>query len=298
MLEFRSVKYSDIPSIRAYFSEYQEFSCEFSAVNMVIWQEHFGFTFCIEDGVLYSKNCIGGKTTFGIPFTRDMPAAVDKLNEYAKANGISLILFGGQGERLDILTAQMPNSFKLIPQRDAFEYIYNREDLASLSGKKYHSKRNHISAFKKKYNWSYEKLEPHNTEEVQKMLSHWYNSYSEKAAATMDIEKNGIEKILSLKEIDGIRGGILRVDGNIVAFTLGCEISSQVFDVNFEKALIEFDGAYAMINQQFVINELEKYKFINREDDLGLEGLRKSKLSYKPCLILEKYLIVPEENNA
>ncbi len=298
MLDFRSVNYSDIPVIRKYFDEFNEFSCEFSAINMLIWQEYFGFSFCIEDGVLYSRNCINGRTSFGIPFTRDMPKAIDKLKEYTKENSLPLVLFGAQGERLDILSSQMSGVFKLTPVRDSFEYIYSREDLAGLSGKKYHSKRNHISSFKKKYNWSYEDLTKDNAADVLKLLTHWYNSYTEKAAETMEIEEKGIIKILTGPEIDGVRGGVLRVDRNIIAFTLGCEISDSVFDVNFEKALIEYDGAYAMINQQFVLNQLSSYKYINREEDMGIEGLRKAKLSYKPQILLEKFIITAEENNA
>lgn len=297
MLEFRSVEYSDIPIIRKYFDEFNEFSCEFSSINMLIWQEYFGFSFCIEDGVLYSKNYINGRTSFGIPFTRDMPKAISKLKEYAKENSLPLILFGGQGERLDILNSQMDGAFKTSPIRDAFEYVYNSEDLAYLRGKKYHSKRNHISTFKKRYNWSYEELTKENAPDVLKLLDHWYNSYTEKAAETMEIESKGINRILAGPEINGVMGGVLRVDGNIIAFTLGCEISKSVFDVNFEKALVEFDGAYAMINQQFVLNQLSSYKYINREDDMGIEGLRKAKLSYKPEILLEKYIITLENDN-
>lgn len=297
MLNFHSVDYSDLSVIRKYFDEFKEYSCEFSAINMLIWQGYFGFSVCVEDGILYSKNCIGGKTSFGIPFARNMPAAIDKLKEYAKENALPLVLFGGQGERLDLLNSQMPGVFKLTPVRDSFEYIYSFEDLANLSGKKYHSKRNHISAFKKKYNWSYEELTKDNAPDVLKLLAHWYNSYTEKVTETMKIEEKGINKILSGPVINGIRGGVLRVDGNIIAFTLGCEISSEVFDVNFEKALVEFDGAYAMINQQFVLNQLGGYKYVNREEDMGLEGLRKAKLSYKPEILLEKYIIVSEEEN-
>ena len=226
-----------------------------------------------------------------------MKKAVDKLKEYADANNLPLILFGGQGERFDILIRQLGASFKFTPMRDSFEYIYNRNDLAELSGKKYHSKRNHIATFKKKYNWSYERLNDNNSSDVLKLLAHWYDSYSEKTSSSMKTEEEGINRLISGQKVDGVRGGVLRVDGNIIAFTVGCEISSSVFDVNFEKALVEFDGAYAMINQQFVLNELADYSLINREEDMGIEGLRKAKLSYKPAILLEKYIIEAVNDN-
>ncbi len=290
-MEFKSVTEKDIPLIRSFLDEFNEYSCEFSAINLLVWQEYFGFGFCVEDGMLFSKNCVGGRTSFGIPFSKDMPKAIAKLREYCKENDLKLLLFGGKGERFDLLNGQMNGSFTYTPIRDSFEYIYNVSDLMHLSGKKYHSKRNHISAFKKKYNWCYEKLGKNNSEDVLKMLYHWYNCYTEKSADSMETEKIGITRLIKEYSIEGIKGGVLRVDGNIIAFTLGCEISDAVFDVNFEKALVEFDGAYAMINNQFVLNELSDYTYINREEDMGIEGLRKAKLSYKPAILLEKYIM-------
>lgn len=294
MLDFRSVKIQDIESIKKFTADFNEYSCELTSVNLIMWQEHFGFTFCIDEGVLYTKNCIDGRVTFGIPFTRNMKPSIEKIKEYAAYNNIPVVFFGVQGDRLELFKAQADFEYSFEPVRDSFEYIYSYENLASLSGKKYHSKRNHISAFKKRYNWSYEKIDDGNYTDVIKMLEHWYNSYTEKSADTMEAEKNKIADILAKRDSLNLRGGLLRVDGNIIAVTLGCEISSEVFDVNFEKALVEFDGAYAMINQQFVVNELYSYKYINREDDLGIEGLRKAKLSYKPEILLEKFIIVPE----
>ncbi|MEE0946398.1 MAG: phosphatidylglycerol lysyltransferase domain-containing protein [Acutalibacteraceae bacterium] len=291
MLDFKALSRTDIPLIQEICRNFCEYSCEFSAVNLLVWNKYFGFEFCIEDNVLYSKNCINGKTTFGIPFAKDMPRAVAKLKEYAQINGLPFVMFGGQGERLDLLSKQMPNIFTLFTVRDSFDYIYSYEDLSELRGKKYHSKRNHISAFKKKYNWSYEPLSADNSSDVLKMLYHWYDSYSEKAAESMESERQGLTEILSNFSLSGVRGGVLRVDSNIVAFTLGCEISDSVFDVNFEKALVEFSGAYAMINNLFVVNELKNYKYINREEDMGIDGLRKAKLSYYPEILLEKYII-------
>ena len=290
-MEFKRVTEKDIPLISSFLNDFNEYSCDFSAINLLVWQEFFGFGFCIEDGILFSKNCVDGRTSFGIPFSKDMPKAIAMLKKYCEENNLKLALFGGKGERFDLLCSQLPDKFTFIPLRDSFEYIYNSSDLKELSGKKYHSKRNHISTFKKKYNWSYEKLSTENSSDVLKMLYHWYDCYTEKNAESMDTEKEGITKLLTEYTVDGVKGGVLRVDGNIIAFTLGCEISESVFDVNFEKALVEFDGAYAMINNQFVLNELSDYRYINREEDMGIEGLRKAKLSYKPAILLEKYIM-------
>ncbi len=297
MLEFRTAAVDDIPAIKEIFNSFNEVSCELSAVNLILWQKQFGFSFCIEDGVLYTKNCIDSKVSFGIPFSHDMPLAIARLKEYCKNENIPLALFGAQGERMYILKQQMHDMFAFEAKRDSFEYIYNRESLAELSGKKYHSKRNHISSFKKKYNWSYETLNDENKVDALEMLNDWYSLNKDKEDDFMLSEKQGLEKILSSQLIPEVKGGVLRVDGEVVAFTLGCEISKEIFDVNIEKALTDFDGAYAMINQQFVSNELCGYKYVNREEDMGLEGLRKAKLSYRPEILLEKYVITEENCN-
>ena len=104
----------------------------------------------------------------------------------------------------------------------------------------------------------------------------------------MVCEKKGIEFILQNMEELSVKGGAIFVAGKVVAFTLGSPITDEVFDVNIEKALAEFSEAYTVINREFA-KELSDYKYINREDDLGIEGLRKAKLSYKPHIILKKF---------
>lgn len=297
MLEFRSAEFSDISRIRAFFDSFKEYTCEFSAVNLIMWQKYFDFKFCIDDGVLYSKNSFDGRVSFGIPFAKDMSSAIGKINEYCEKEGIEPAFFCGQGERLELFKEQMPDCYKYMEKRNSFEYIYEWENLATLSGKKYHSKRNHISSFKKKYDWSYQSLCNDNVNDALKLLSKWYSENQLKIDSSMEMEREGLKKILSDLKLPGVRGGLLYVDGQVVAFTMGSEISKEVFDVNIEKALSNYDGAYAMINQQFVLNELTDYKYINREEDMGIEGLRKAKLSYKPSILLPKYLIIPEDKD-
>ena len=295
MLSFRRASIEDIPVIREYYDNFNEFSCEFSVVNILLWQEISDFTFCIDDGVLYTRNCIEGRVSFGIPFSRDMKNSIARLKEYCIKENTPLRMFGGQGERMYILKKEFPDSFSFIPVRDSFEYIYSREKLATLSGKKYHSKRNHISSFKKNFEWIYEPLCLENIPKVEELLVKWYELNKEKEDEFMLAEKKGLKYVFeNFSSLKGVKGGVLTVEGQAVAFTLGCEISKDVFDVNIEKALTDYNGAYAMINNQFVINELSSYSYINREEDMGIEGLRKAKLSFYPEILLEKYTIVEE----
>ncbi len=294
MLGFRRADFSDFEGIKAIVHSFDELSCELSEINLLLWQNIYCFEFCIYDNMLFTKNCVDGVITFGIPFSRDIEKAINILRRYCTENNFTLKFFAVQGERLRLFKEKFGNGFNYQPVRDSFEYIYDRQALAQLVGKKYHSKRNHISGFMKKYNWKYERLSEQNVDDVKLMLSKWYEDNGEKQNENMRAEQIGLFNILDNKLYNKYIGGILKVDDRVVAFTLGCKINDNVFDVNIEKALSEFEGAYAMINNIFVSAELDGFKYVNREEDMGIEGLRKAKLSYRPIILLEKYVVTEE----
>jgi hypothetical protein len=157
------------------------------------------------------------------------------------------------------------------------------------AGKKLHGKRNHINKFKQLYpDWSYESLSDENVEECFQMALKWRNSNG----CNDDPEKNA-EMCVSLNSLRlykelGFKGGVLRNGEKIVAFTVGEELCKDTFVVHIEKAFADVQGAYPMINQQFVEHECMDYTYVNREDDAGEEGLRKAKLSYRPAFLEEK----------
>ncbi len=291
MLEFKKADINDLEVIKEYYVRFKEFSCENTAVNILTWQNKFGFEFCVFEDMLFTKVKYGKNYVFCLPAAKNMKRAVELLKEYCESLKISLDFIGAEGERLDLFKENFEEAFTFVETRDSFEYIYSSEQLANLSGKKLHSKRNHISSFKKKYNWSYEELKPENLNQALLMTEQWYNLNSEKSDKFMQIERDSVKLIFDNFENIDIKGGILKVDEKIVAVTFGSEINSEVFDVSYEKALTGYDGAYTMINNCFAAQTLKDYSLINREDDMGLEGLRKAKLSYKPQILLKKYLI-------
>ena len=107
----------------------------------------------------------------------------------------------------------------------------------------------------------------------------------------VEVENASMKLLLPKMKKLGIKGGLIRVDGKVVAFTFGSPINDRVFDVQVEKALPEFRTAYSLINREFIANELSSFEYVNREDDLGLQGLRQAKLSYQPEILLKKYVI-------
>jgi len=176
--------------------------------------------------------------------------------------------------------------------RDYSDYIYDAKLLAGLTGRKYHKKRNHISSFKKKYSsFTFEIIDKNNLEDVIDFFKDYSEKYQPKDASEK-IEREcafyGLKNMFKL----GFVGAILKVDEKIVAFTYG-EIKGDMVIVHVEKADRDYDGAYAVINNEFARYCLEKYNvnWINREDDSGEEGLRKAKLSYYPSHLAMKYVL-------
>ena len=219
----------------------------------------------------------------------DKKAVLDELIADYRAEGHTLIMNSvGETARKQLLS-WYPGQFLLEENRDYEDYIYDREKLANLTGRKMHNKRNHIARFKDAGEWSYEPLNDNNLEECKALCRRWVFSREDKWNEDMAIELKVLDTAFRMKDQLGLIGGVLRQKGQVVAFCMGEPINPEVFVVHFEKALPEYQGAYPMINQQFVQHACSGYKYINREDDAGDPGLRRAKLSYYPEILLKKY---------
>lgn len=224
----------------------------------------------------------------------DLKEVLAVMMQDAEERGNKVMITGLTDPSKKLLEETMPGFFEYTADRNSADYIYASSDLEQLAGKKYHGKRNHISKFKSIYNWSYENITADNLDECIALAKKW-------CVANGCSKENGLDKEFCALRVSfdhffdlDFLGGLLRVDGKAVAFTIGEEINQTTFDVHFEKALSDYNGAYTMINREFVANALSQYQYINREEDMGLEGLRKAKLSYHPAILLEKYTAVPK----
>ncbi len=292
MLEFKPITLEKAKELKQKLFSPARFSCETNIANLLVWQKMYDNMYAEDDGIFYIKSGGVEKESFRLPFGGNIEKGIEKLREYTGEE--YPLLWVQQGERFIDFKLKFGGEYELIPERDAFDYIYLQEDLANLSGKKYHSKRNHISAFSKQYNWEFKEISQSDIPKVLECAKEWYTSNSERFDKYMQTEKDGIELMLSNMELLDIRGGAIYVDGKMVAFTLGSPINREIFDIHIEKALPEYATAYTVINREFA-KILTDYKYINREDDLGLEGLRKAKLSYKPHILLKKYSAVSKK---
>ena len=286
MLKFKKTEIGDIEVFKKYIGFSGELSCESAFVNLLIWQSAYNNMWAEEDGQLIIKSGKGEDSSYRLPFGNDFLKGINLIREYSGEEYPDFWV--QEGKRLDNFKANFGDKYLFEENRDAFDYIYLREDLANLSGKKYHSKRNHISAFSKKQEWVFKAITAENIGDVKLCAEKWYMENAGREDRYLRCEKRGIETILDNMELLGVRGGAIYVGENVVAFTLGSRISDDIFDIHIEKALSDYAEAYTVINREFA-RTLEGYKYINREDDMGLEGLRKAKLSYKPAILLKKY---------
>lgn len=286
MLKFKKTEIDDIEIFKKYIGFSGELSCESAFVNLLVWQSAYNNMWAEEDGQLIIKSGRGEDSSYRLPFGSDFLKGINLIREYSGEEYPDFWV--QEGRRLDNFKAHFGDKYVFEENRDAFDYIYLRSDLSELSGKKYHSKRNHISAFSKHYDWIYKPITPDNIADVKLCAEKWYAENADREDKYLRCERRGVETILDNMDLLGVCGGAVCVDGVVVAFTLGSKISDEIFDIHIEKALSDYAEAYTVINREFACT-LGEYKYINREDDMGLEGLRKAKLSYKPSILLKKY---------
>ena len=289
---FRRPALSDAELISDYFHKYPTRSCDRTFANVYLWAKFYQVEFTqYKNTLVFRDNSAGYGYAFPVGTDEDVREVIPDLIRDAEEAGKPFCLYGITREHFEQIEQWFPGQFTCEYNRDEADYVYETEKLATLSGKKLHSKRNHINKFKQVYDgrWEYEKLTEDQVEDCFQMAMRWRNENE----CEEDEEKNQemcvtMNSLRLLKELCLI-GGVLKIDGEIVAFTIGEAVNDDTFVVHIEKAFAEVDGAYTMINQQFVEHELlGKYQYVNREDDVGMEGLRKAKMSYHPVFMIEK----------
>ena len=264
--------------------------CEYSFANLYLWGRQRA---AFHQGNLALFSQFNRKSVYPFPMGENIKPTLDAIIHDAKTRDIPCRLTGLSQDDCATLERLYPGKFRIHFDRDGFDYVYDINDLADLKGRKYQKKRNHLNRFRQNYpNAITAPISRDNINAVEQMLDVWYAQ--KKAAnplADFHMEQCAIGKALCHWESLKMEGLVLIHEGNIIAMTMGCRMSDEMFDVQFEKALEEYDGAYPAINQAFASHLREKYPnllWLNREDDMGLEGLRKAKLSYCPHHMIEK----------
>lgn len=289
--KFKGIELEDKGIFDDYIGRRIHKNSEFSFTNFFIWRYHYKLSFTI-----YRDNlCIIGqyRNKFPIIFPPlgylddGFDDALMMMVEYFKARGYPVIIKSITEPIKKVMEEALPGMFKYKPDRDLYDYVYLTQDLIDLGGRKYQKKRNHINKFKGQYDYRYEPISHDNIEECLIAEMEWAalrpgdNGVQEEKAAIVEALRN--------MEALGIQGGALRINDKIQAFSLGEELNPDMAVIHIEKANIEYDGSYPMINQQFAENSWGHLTYINREEDMGIPGLRKAKKSYYPVKMIAKY---------
>lgn len=290
MIEFKDITLKDKELIQSFTLNSHRRNCDLSFANLCSWRFMYHTKFAIMDGFLLLRFYADNRLAYMMPIGRgDLKKVLEALIEDAEQQGEPFCMLGiCVGMKADIEEA-MPGKFSFTSDRDYADYIYSHESLATLSGKKLQSKRNHINKFRKTYtDYEYKPITPELVPECLALEAEWCKANNCHEQEALAAERKSLTYALNHFEELGLSGGVLHVNGKIVAFTFGMPINNETFDVCVEKADTDTEGAYTMINYEFVNHIPEQYIYINREEDLGIEGLRKAKLSYQPETILEK----------
>ena len=293
-IEWKKVTLEDKAVLEPYYKYEQSSSCEAAFANNVLWSPFYEMEYAIVEGMLVFLTKKDGYSV-SMPMAKDEVTAenLEKvllvLEDFFAKAGQAFHIHLVTKEKYEKLEGIFPGKYSVEFNRDAADYVYEVPQMISLAGKKLHGKRNHINKFKENNpEWSYESLSEDNLEECLQMAEEWKqkNLCGEKGEkhAEFCVTRRALKNYREL----GLKGGVLKDGNRVVAFTLGEELNKNMFVVHIEKAFADVQGAYPMINQQFLMHEAAEYKYVNREDDTGAEGLRKAKLSYYPVFLQEK----------
>lgn len=292
MIPFKDITLADKDTITSFTLKSDRRNCDLSFSNLCSWRFLYDTQFAVVNNFLVFKFWAGEQLAYMMPVgSGDLKAMLHELIEDAARERQPFCMLGVCSSMCAVLEEIMPGQFIFTEDRDYADYIYLRTDLATLKGKKFQPKRNHINRFRNTYpDYEYAPITPDSIRECLDLEAEWCKVNNCDQQEGTGNERRALIYALHHFEALGLTGGLLRANGKIVAFTFGMPINHETFGVHVEKADTTVDGAYAMINYEFANHIPEQFIYINREEDLGIEGLRKAKLSYQPVTILEKYM--------
>lgn len=289
MLDFKPIIFEDREKIEEYFKYLEEPFCDFTFGNLFFWSVVENTEVAFLNNFLFIRFSDEEYFYYAFPIgDGEIKNALNLIFENAKTNDKKIKFVCLNKNQTKILKENFGDKIKINKNRDTFDYIYSVEKLANLSGRKYHSKKNHFNSFKNKYNFDFEIINEENINDCILFAQKWYEE--NEATSTLVREQRVLECAFQNYFKLNLIGAIIKVDENIIAFCIGEKMyNKNIFCTHFEKADYNFSGAYAAINKLFSEFLISDFKLVNREDDAGIDGLRKAKLSYYPEILLEKY---------
>jgi len=259
-------------------------NCNYTFANLVGWQFWYYTEVCVLENAVVLRYTFDDRRAYMVCTSEVLSLELIEAL-FDDSNG-DLTLMGLEDSQVaQLSTFNFHLSISSEPIRNQYDYIYRRTDLATLHGRHLDAKRNHIHRFRAEHpDFEYRPLTPEYFDECRRLTEIWQGEKD--VSDTIDAEKQVMETIFSNWDALGMIGGSIFVDGRMVAFTYGSAVTTDTFDICVEKADRHVEGAFAIINQQFAEHLPEQYIYLNREEDMGIPGLRQAKLSYHPEILL------------
>ncbi|CEJ72595.1 Uncharacterized conserved protein [[Clostridium] sordellii] len=296
---FKEIDIDSYKELRPFFNSVDYEACEYCFTTLYMWRDMYKTSYYIEDDFAIIVGEYEGDRFSVLPLAKKdkIHKAIAFMINYFKNEDHRIYLRAVTKEVVELLQKDYPGRFEYIEERDYFDYVYDAESLRTLKGRKNQKKRNHLNYFIKEYEgrFEYKKLDKENFDDCITLLKAWTVNKEENGDKEegIDDEFVAIKKIFDHYDVlrEDVKISGIYIDNKLEAFTIGEKINEHMAVIHIEKANPEIRGLYPYINQQFLVNEFPDVELVNREEDLGLEGLRKAKLSYHPCKFVEKYTV-------
>lgn len=294
MIDFREVRLEDKPLVDSLICASGCHGADYSFANLFIWRHAYKpqINFINNRIIIYLPEA-GGLYAFP-KGDGPLKETIELMREDARTRGHKFEMRGLTPMILDELKEIYGDSFSIWEDRDNADYIYTTEKLCELRGRRLSSKRNHIRHFERNGDWHFERITRENLNAAREFVSTFYDA---KDDPDLKDESVAIDEMFDNFDALGFYAGMLHQNGRPVAFSAGTRLDDITFDTHFEKALPDVEAAYTMVNREFarmIRDLLPDIQYFNREEDMGIEGLRRAKESYHPDILLMKYTVSME----
>jgi len=259
-----------------------------------MWRNAYKIQWTVEGDFLCVKAIWEGENFFLPPLgpEQGLIDVLKKMLDHAEKQKFPFMLQGVEKYMVEWLEKIKPGYFLCCAERDNFDYVYLSKDLIELQGRKFHTKKNHVNSFRKKYsNYQYVPMTAGMTDQCIAFMVEWCKERGCVKGDSIDCERKAILEAMNNFTVLGFQGAAIFIDDKMVAFTYGEMSNDDTAVIHVEKGLLEYKSVYGVINQEFCAQNWQHIKYINREEDMGIEGLRKAKESYHPIKMVEKYIV-------
>ncbi len=289
VLNFKPISLEKQSEYSKYFEKCPQKASDYSFVNLWGWAKEYGLDWAWTDNLVWIRQSIPEILYWAPVGPWD---GVDWMSCFDELSGNQASFIRIPEKLLLTWEESLGDRIAIKEERGSWDYLYSISELIELKGKRFHKKRNLLNQFTKNYNFQFIPFDTEAIHMAMAMQEDWCTWRDCEASDVLAAENNAISRVLkSWEKIGGLIGGAIMVDKTMAAYTVAESLSADMLLIHFEKGNTDFKGVYQAINQLFLENSGKNYEIVNREQDLGDEGLRKAKLSYHPADFIIKYRV-------